>query len=87
MLLCALQVAIAGDRVLHGDSVQLDGKPVKWQVLNSVNSSSKEKFVYVKYWKPRGVICTTDRTIAGNVVDEVCGVIHYLRIMVTSFSY
>lgn len=79
MLLFSLQVARPGDRVLHGDSVKLDGKPVRWQALNPSNSSSKEKFVYLKYWKPRDVICTTDRTITGNIVDQVCSTIHTLH--------
>ncbi|KAK3270194.1 hypothetical protein CYMTET_21396 [Cymbomonas tetramitiformis] len=32
---------------------------------------SESRFVYIKYWKPRGVTCTTDRTIRGNIVDAV----------------
>ena len=28
-------------------------------------------FEYVKYWKPRGVICTTDRRISGNIIDAI----------------
>lgn len=67
-----VQVASAGDRVFPGDSVKLDGRHVKWQALNSTTGSSKERHVYIKYWKPRGVTCTTDRTIKGNVIDEVC---------------
>jgi pseudouridine synthase len=31
----------------------------------------EERFVYVKYWKPRGVVCTADRSIRGNIVDAV----------------
>ena len=29
------------------------------------------RFVFIKYWKPKGVTCTTDRTIRGNIVDAV----------------
>lgn len=28
-------------------------------------------YEYIKYWKPRGVICTTDRTIRNNLLDEL----------------
>ena len=31
----------------------------------------EEKFVYLKYWKPRGVTCTTDRSVPGNIVGRV----------------
>jgi 23S rRNA pseudouridine2604 synthase len=28
-------------------------------------------FEYIKYWKPQGVTCTTDRRIGGNIMDEI----------------
>jgi 23S rRNA pseudouridine2604 synthase len=28
-------------------------------------------FEYIKYWKPQGVTCTTDRRIVGNIMDEI----------------
>jgi pseudouridine synthase len=28
-------------------------------------------FEYIKYWKPTGVICTTDPTIPGNIIEEI----------------
>lgn len=28
-------------------------------------------FEYVKYWKPRGVTCTTDQKIPYNIIDEI----------------
>jgi hypothetical protein len=31
-----------------------------------------EQFVYLKYWKPVGVVCTTDRSIRDNIIDAVC---------------
>ena len=30
-----------------------------------------EQFVYLKYWKPVGVVCTTDRSIRDNIIDAV----------------
>jgi hypothetical protein len=65
-------VARPGDKVASGDVVKLDGRLVKWQALNPSSSSRKQEFLYIKYWKPRGVICTTDRAISGNVIDQVC---------------
>lgn len=38
---------------------------------NTTNNTSKPKFEYIKYWKPRGVICTTDTNIPGNIIDEM----------------
>ena len=33
--------------------------------------AGESRFVYLKYWKPRGVTCTTDRSIRDNIVDAV----------------
>ena len=59
--------------VRMGDKVALDGKLVRWEQLNVVTPSRgvQEQFTYIKYWKPRGVVCTTDQAIKGNVVDAV----------------
>ena len=32
---------------------------------------STKQFQYVKYWKPRGVTCTTDRKIPSNIIDAI----------------
>ncbi len=37
----------------------------------NTTQNSKPKFEYIKYWKPRGVICTTDPNIPGNIIDEM----------------
>ena len=58
-----------------------------WEALNGLTRKSsndddddddgdgikdeKAVFEYIKYWKPRGVTCTTDRRIAGNILDEI----------------
>lgn len=56
-----------------GDEVTLDGKPVNWSEHNGPGrKATATDHVYIKYWKPRGIICTTDRTIKGNVISEVC---------------
>jgi 23S rRNA pseudouridine2604 synthase len=53
------------------DVVKLDGKAVTgWEDLNVVEGAT-ENFEYVKYYKPRGVTCTTDQSIEGNIIDEI----------------
>ncbi|EEH53367.1 uncharacterized protein MICPUCDRAFT_6886, partial [Micromonas pusilla CCMP1545] len=53
-------VVAAGAMVFPGDVVELRGERVRWETLN-----------YVKYWKPRGVTCTTDARDRTNIVDAV----------------
>ncbi|USE01300.1 23S rRNA pseudouridine(2604) synthase RluF [Vibrio sp. SCSIO 43133] len=50
-----------GTKVLSGDNVEIDGKPVR----------SKEKPVYIALNKPTGITCTTERDVPGNIVDFV----------------
>lgn len=33
--------------------------------------STSNNFEYIKYWKPRGVTCTTDRTVPFNIIDDL----------------
>jgi 23S rRNA pseudouridine2604 synthase len=37
----------------------------------SLTSSSSSSFEYIKYWKPAGVTCTTDRRVTGNIIDHL----------------
>lgn len=74
-----------GDMVVpYHDKITLDGKLVQgWEKMNGliqpqVTSSEKTNgstvtpnFEYVKYYKPRGVICTTDQRIKGNIIDAL----------------
>ena len=53
--------AALGTQVAAGDAVRLDGKPL----------SPKRRDVYLLLNKPRGVICTTERHVAGNIVDFI----------------
>ncbi len=50
-----------GTKVLHNDEVHIDGKPLK----------AKEKTIYIALNKPTGITCTTERHIAGNIVDFI----------------
>jgi 23S rRNA pseudouridine2604 synthase len=68
----------AGRRVIpFRDVVCLDGKMVfGWEALNSCIPTNKDTnstiaFEYIKYWKPCGVTCTTDRSIQDNIIDQL----------------
>lgn len=61
------ELATIGSQVAEGDTVCVDGKPVK----------KEEQLVYIALNKPVGITCTTERHIKGNVVDFVN---HPLRI-------
>lgn len=50
-----------GTRVGESDSVAVDGKPI----------GAKRKPVYIALNKPVGITCTTERHVAGNIVDFV----------------
>ena len=73
--------ASSGDRVVPGDVVELNGETVEWETLNVIrteetntagpSTSSSTQFKYVKYWKPRGVTCTTDVRDGSNIIDAV----------------
>jgi hypothetical protein len=68
------------------DEVALDGTVVQgWEAMNGLEDPNKqqtssrnegvvagtEAFEYVKYWKPRGVTCTTDRAMPDNIIDQI----------------
>ncbi len=50
-----------GTKVMPGDDVQVDGKPLK----------AKERPIYIALNKPTGITCTTERDIPGNIVDFI----------------
>jgi 23S rRNA pseudouridine2604 synthase len=73
----------AGQRVVpFQDVVRLDGEIVGgWEALNHLSAQNdhdsgnlnkdKTVFEYIKYWKPLGVTCTTDRRIEDNLIDAL----------------
>ena len=50
------------------DVVELDGKRVNFEELNVESEGER---VYVVYWKPVGVVCTTDTRIRDNIITEL----------------
>lgn len=63
------ELAVQGARVFPGDVVQFDGRVIEWERLNV--AADVDNFTYLKLWKDLGVVCTTDETIANNVVVVV----------------
>lgn len=63
------EVATSGARVVPGDNVELDGNPIEWERL-TVNVQT-ETFTYLKHWKDRNVICTTDDSVPNNIIRQV----------------
>ena len=53
--------ALMGMKVLPGQEVCLDGKPVK----------KEEEKILLAVWKPRGVVCTTDRRWGDVLLEDI----------------
>ena len=64
-----------GQRVFSGDKVELDGRLQRWERLAKAKqmepstSLEKRQFVYIKYWKPKGVTSTSDTRDASNIIS------------------
>lgn len=67
-------VATCGSKVRRGDIVRYKGVVQNWQLLANAKTklpSSRledQQFVYVKYWKPVGVTCTSDPSDPSNII-------------------
>jgi 23S rRNA pseudouridine2604 synthase len=55
-------IAVLGTQVEAGDRVLLDGRPV---------GARQQEHVYIALNKPVGITCTTERHIAGNIIDFI----------------
>jgi 23S rRNA pseudouridine2604 synthase len=54
-------VAVLGNRVGEGDTVLVNGKPLK----------SKETPIYIAFHKPVGITCTTETNVKGNIISYI----------------
>lgn len=63
------EVVTTGAKALEGDEVRVDGEIVKARIL--ATTPSAKKAVYIALNKPVGITCTTDSSVAGNIVDFV----------------
>ncbi|MEI6524008.1 MAG: 23S rRNA pseudouridine(2604) synthase RluF [Bacteroidota bacterium] len=57
-----------GTKVVSGDEVRVDGE--------LISPPSKEKFVYIAFNKPVGIVCTTDTNVER---DNIIDYIHHLQ--------
>lgn len=55
------EIAGLGVRVMDGDKVLVDGKPVR----------SKEAPLYIAFHKPVGIVCVTDESVEGNIISYI----------------
>lgn len=59
-----------GRKVAAEDRVELDGELyVGWVEANGLTQDQTPE--YIKYWKPVGIVSTTDRSIDGNLLDAL----------------
>lgn len=61
------KIAMAGDRVFPKQVVMLDGKMVK----------KEEEEIFLAFYKPKGIVCTTANTENGEKIKNVVDYIHY----------
>ncbi|GMH61197.1 hypothetical protein TL16_g03207 [Triparma laevis f. inornata] len=62
----------AGHRVQPTDTVTLDNIVYNFNEFNEeFNSDQRQSYLYIKYYKPIGTICTTDTNIKGNVITAL----------------
>ncbi|MGN2253096.1 pseudouridine synthase [Frateuria sp. GZRe12] len=63
------EVVGTGAKALEGDEVRVDDEVVRMRVLAATPAAKKA--IYIALNKPVGITCTTDRSVAGNIVDFV----------------
>lgn len=55
------RLGVLGDKVTGEDRIEVDGKSI----------SKKVYLVYIAFNKPRGITCTTEKQIKGNIIDYI----------------
>lgn len=55
--------AVLGDRVTSQDDVRVDGRRIKFK--------NPEESIYIAFNKPKGITCTTERNVHGNIIDFI----------------
>ena len=55
--------AVLGDRVTQQDEIRVDGRKIKFK--------NEGESVYIAFNKPRGITCTTENHVAGNIIDYI----------------
>lgn len=57
------RTGVLGDRVTNQDDIRVDGRRIKFK--------NQEEAIYIAFNKPRGITCTTERHIEGNIIDFI----------------
>ena len=55
--------AVLGDRVTSQDDVRVDGRRIKFK--------NQDDSIYIAFNKPRGITCTTETNVQGNIIDYI----------------
>lgn len=67
-------IAECGARVKHGDVVRYNGKVQNWELIATAKERQPQverenrSFIYLKYWKPAGITCTSDPSDPTNII-------------------
>jgi 16S rRNA U516 pseudouridylate synthase RsuA-like enzyme len=64
---------VAASPPQEGSTTSTSQPPKRRQQQSEAEAApiNTDAFEYVKYWKPRGVTCTTDRSIRDNIIDAI----------------
>lgn len=57
------RTGVLGDRVTSKDDIRVDGRRIKFK--------NQDEAIYIAFNKPRGITCTTERQIEGNIIDYI----------------
>lgn len=57
------RTGILGDRVSSQDDIRVDGRRIKFK--------DQDQAIYIAFNKPKGITCTTERNIQGNIIDYI----------------
>jgi 23S rRNA pseudouridine2604 synthase len=57
------RTGVLGDRVTSEDDIRVDGRRIKFK--------NQDEAVYIAFNKPKGITCTTERQIQGNIIDYI----------------
>eukprot|EP01039_Chlorochromonas_danica_P009779 gene9781-10814_t len=69
------KIALAGQKVNFGDVVKLDGQLQRWEKTAKAkqllpSTSPDNSLIYIKYFKPIGVTCTSDPNDPSNIIAK-----------------
>jgi 23S rRNA pseudouridine2604 synthase len=57
------KTGVLGDRVTNQDDIRVDGRRIKFK--------NQDESIYIAFNKPRGITCTTESNIKGNIIDYI----------------